>query len=178
MAFTRYRDSDSAFYNVALSAYEAYNVAHIADYAIPATEVGATGVYEAVDPTPTVAGSFEFINLLGVTMTLGDIQDGVWGGGHVDIIEPIGTEWISADSLSNEATQKITDIFHRRTMENVEASSYGDTLNVHSLYGFIQQAQKFSATPTEWTIKKTDGSDLGVLTLTVSAGDSLIRGVS
>lgn len=179
MKFVRYRDSDGAFWNTSGSAFEAYNVSNIAQYGIAATEIGATGLYQATDPAPTVLGDYEFIRATTSTLAVADLQTNVYGGGRVDPFAVLTTDTITAASVSSAAAAKIADVVLRRTMANVEASSFGDTLDLHSVYGSIQQLQKASVSGSTLTIKKTDGSTtLGTLTLTVSAGASPVTGVT
>jgi hypothetical protein len=69
----------------------------------------------------------------------------------------------------------------RRTQANVEASSYGDTLSLTSLYGFIQQAQESNTTATAGvlTIYLVDGSTvLGTRTISTNAAAEPVTGVS
>lgn len=86
---------------------------------------------------------------------------------------------ITAAAISAAAANKLADHSRRRTQANVEASTDGDTLALNSLYGFLQQAQKSSASGVTLTVKKTDGSTtLGTITLTATAGADPITGVS
>lgn len=57
----------------------------------------------------------------------------------------------------------------RRNMANVFASSDGDDINISSLYGCTQQAQKFNR--STGVVKNTDGSTLH--TFTISTDDAL-----
>jgi hypothetical protein len=66
----------------------------------------------------------------------------------------------------------------RRTMANIEADANGDTLDVSSLYGFIQQAQESSVSGTTMTVRKTDGTTLGTKTLTTNASAEPVTGIT
>lgn len=73
---------------------------------------------------------------------------------------------------------KIADHVRRRTQANVEASSYGDTLDLSSQYGAIQQMQESSISGSTLTVKQTDGSTtLGTKSLTSGTADP-ITGIS
>lgn len=75
----------------------------------------------------------------------------------------------------------IADHVLRRQMDNVEASSNGDTLDKSSLYGMIQQAQESNTVDNAGalTIYKTDGTtELGRLTLATDAAADPVTGVS
>ena len=74
---------------------------------------------------------------------------------------------------------RIADHVRRRTQANVEASSDGDTLDLSSLYGFIQQAQESSISGTTLTVNKTDGTtSLGTKTLTSNASAEPVTGIA
>ena len=103
-------------------------------------------------------------------------------GGRLDllldaILDDTGTAGVA---LSAAICNKIADHVRRSTQANVEASSDGDTLSKSSQYGAIQQIQKSNTTDTAGllTIKKTDGTTLGTLTLTSDAAGEPLTGVS
>lgn len=74
---------------------------------------------------------------------------------------------------------RIADIVRRRTQANVEASSYGDTLDLSSAYGEIQQAQESAISGSTLTVKKTDGTTtLGTKTVTVDATTGNVTAIS
>lgn len=76
------------------------------------------------------------------------------------------------------ATQ-IADNVLRRQMDNTEASSDGDALDLSSLYGLVQMAQEAAISGGTLTVKKTDGTTtLGTKTVTADANASPITGVS
>lgn len=91
-----------------------------------------------------------------------------------------GTVWTNPTrTLTTGGNQAIADTVLRRQQVNVEGSSSGDALSLHSLYGMIQQAQKSNVSGTSMTVFQTDGvTTLGTLTLIVSAGASPVTGVS
>jgi hypothetical protein len=81
--------------------------------------------------------------------------------------------------LTSAERNKIADHVRRRTQANVEASSDGDTLDLSSEYGFIQQAQESSVLAGTLTVKKTDGSTtLGTKALTTTSGANPVTGIS
>ncbi len=93
----------------------------------------------------------------------------------------ITTDWLSAAGVSAAAGAKLADILLRRTQAHVEASSDGDTLSLHSLYGSLQSQQKGNTViaPGFLTVYKTDGTSiLGTLTLTSDAAAEPITGAS
>ena len=103
-------------------------------------------------------------------------------GGRLDllldaILDDTGTAGVA---LSAAICNKVADHVRRRTQANVEASSDGDTLSKSSQYGAIQQIQRSNTTDTAGllTIKKTDGTTLGTLTLTSDAAGEPLTGVS
>ncbi len=83
-------------------------------------------------------------------------------------------------ALTNTERQNVAAVVMRRTMANVENAAVGDALSHHSLYGFIQQAQKSGPIIGGLLpIYKTDGVTLlGNLTLTGLAGADPIVGVA
>lgn len=88
---------------------------------------------------------------------------------------------LDADAFTTALAQKIADVILRRQMDNVEASSNGDTLDKSSLYGLVQQAQESNTVDNagELTIYKTDGTtELGRLTLDTDAAAEPVTGVS
>ena len=91
----------------------------------------------------------------------------------------LGTDSITAASVSTDAGNKLADMFLRRTSANVEASSYGDTVDRKSLLGVIaQQAHKVSISGGTMTIYKSDGvTSLGTRTVTSSSGAAPITGL-
>ena len=90
----------------------------------------------------------------------------------------VTTDWLTAAGVSAAGAAKIADVTLRRTMAHVFASSDGDAVTKNSLYGSVQQMQKSSVSSTTMTILNTDGSTLGTLTVTASAGADPITGVS
>lgn len=91
----------------------------------------------------------------------------------------IAANALAAAKFAADACEKIADILLRRTMANVEASSHGDALSIGSMYGAIQQAQESSISGATQTVRKTDGTTtLGTKTISKTAGDDPIRGIS
>ncbi len=72
---------------------------------------------------------------------------------------------------------KVADHVKRRTQANVQASADGDAISKGSDYGAIQQMQKSNVTSNTLTIKNPDGTTLGTLTLTSSAGADPVTGI-
>lgn len=64
----------------------------------------------------------------------------------------------AAADLPTAAAEKLADVLLRRHMDDVEASSFGDTLSLNSLYGAIQQGQYFLLSGTTLYVYKTDGT--------------------
>lgn len=93
--FSRLRGSDGAWWNTSgTPAYEAYNAANIASYGIDGSEIGATGVYSATDPTPTVGGEYLFVKAAGALLTVADLTTGLRWQNYVEApidLTPIGT---------------------------------------------------------------------------------------
>lgn len=92
----------------------------------------------------------------------------------------LGTDAITAASVSAAAANKVADHVRRRTQANVEASTDGDTLSLKSEYGAIQQMQNSNTTdtPGSLTVKKTNGDALGTLTAASDSAAEPITGVS
>lgn len=83
--------------------------------------------------------------------------------------------------ITDAKANKIADHVLRRNQTAVEASSDGDTLDVGSLYGFIQTAQKSNTTDNsgKLTVYQTDGTtELAQLDLTTSPTAEPVTGVS
>jgi hypothetical protein len=110
----------------------------------------------------------------------GGIATTSFAAGAIDAAA-IATDAIGPNEISAAAANKIADHVRRRTQANVEASADGDTLSMHSLYGFIQQAQNSSTTAHsgKLTPMKTDGTtELGQLTISTDAAADPITGIS
>lgn len=85
----------------------------------------------------------------------------------------------AAMSLTAGERNTLAAVVLRRTMANVEADAAGDSLDLSSLYGLVQQAQESAITDSTLSVKKTDGTtELGTKTLTSSASAQPITGVS
>ncbi len=124
--FIRFRASDGAWYNVTGSAYEAFNVTNIADYATTGTENNVTGQYVAADPTPTVAGSFLFVKQSGVNLAVSDVAGGVrWQdyAGPTASTAPTANE--NADALLDRADAIETGLTPRQAWRLGAASDGG-----------------------------------------------------
>jgi len=83
--------------------------------------------------------------------------------------------------ITDAKANKIADHVLRRNQTAVEASSDGDSLDVGSLYGFIQTAQKSNTTDNsgKLTVYQTDGTtELAQLDLTTSPTAEPVTGVS
>ena len=83
--------------------------------------------------------------------------------------------------ISDAHIDQIADTTLRRTMANVELSSYGNTISMGSLYGLVQQAQESNTTAhaNKLTIFKTDGTtELGQRTIATDAAANPITGIS
>ena len=83
---------------------------------------------------------------------------------------------IRRNVLTAAERNKIADHVKRRTQANTEASSDGDTLDLQSLYGAVQQAQEYAVSGATQTVYQTDGAtSLGTRTLdTDAAADPVI----
>lgn len=72
--FVLIRQSDAAFWNTSgTPAFEAYNASNIANYGIAATEIGATGVYRALNPSPMTGATYIFIKAAGASLAVTDV---------------------------------------------------------------------------------------------------------
>jgi hypothetical protein len=94
---------------------------------------------------------------------------------------PLADDALTANAIATSGANRIADTTRRRTQANVEASSYGDTLSLTSLYGFIQQAQESNTTATAGvlTVYLVDGSTvLGTRTISTNATAEPVTGVS
>lgn len=75
----RMRSSDNAFWNTSgTPAFEAYNAANIANYAISSSEIGATGIYNASDPSDTTPGSYLMTTKSGGSLAVTDLPNLFW----------------------------------------------------------------------------------------------------
>jgi hypothetical protein len=158
------------------------------------------GVYEIVakrrvsgtpaETDPTIAvGELQWDGTSAV-LPLSGVITGVWtnatrtitGGTITTVSDKTGyflaTDGLSALAVSAAAGSKLADIFLRRQMANVFASSFGDALSKSSVYGQVQQGQKSSVAATTMTVLNTDGSTLGTFTLTVSASADPVTGIA
>lgn len=79
----------------------------------------------------------------------------------------LGTDAITAASVSAAAANKIADHTRRRSQANVKASSDGDALSVGSLYGLIQMSQNSNTTDNSGflTVYNTDDTELGQIAI-------------
>src|SRR5262249_41857767 len=80
--------------------------------------------------------------------------------------------------ITTAASNFIGDHVLRRKQTNIEAAVGPDAIDLHSLYGAIQQLQKSAVSGATLTVKKTDGTTLGTLTLTSSASADPITSVT
>lgn len=148
------------------------------DSSVGAYQTGLTPLQPTVtgrtlDVTSTGAAGIDWGNIENSGQTVN------FSGTTIGIITTLATDSISAAAISTAAANKLADISRRRTQANVEASSFGDSLDLSSAYGFIQQAQESSIVGTTITVKKTDGTTtLGTKTVTVDATANPITGVS
>ncbi len=99
---------------------------------------------------------------------------GTWTGnltgsvGSVTAGVTLATGALTDTAIATTGANRIADTTRRRTQANVEASSYGDSLALSSLYGFVQQAQESNTvdTPGFLSVYQTNGTSLlGVRTL-------------
>lgn len=91
----------------------------------------------------------------------------------------LGTDAITAASISTAAGNKLADMTLRRSSANVEASSYGDVLDRKSLLGAVgQQTHKVVVVGDTMTVYKSDGvTVLGTRTLTSNSAAAPITGL-
>lgn len=120
----------------------------------------------------------------GVTLArMGALTDWI-DGGRLDLIldailADTGTDGVVVADLSAAICNKLADHVRRRTQANVEASANGDTLDLSSQYGAIQQMQESAVSGGTLTVKKTDGTTtLGTKTVTSSSSADPITGIS
>lgn len=147
---------------------------------------GYTPDVELVHPTTfAVVATISMTNVAG-TLYTGDIPAGVGandyfvevkvgaqylGYGEVTIAATDNTVYrvrptVHVQEIGATAANKQADHVLRRNQANVEASANGDTLDVESLYGDIQARQNASQSGSVLTVKKTDDTTLGTLTIT------------
>jgi hypothetical protein len=82
--------------------------------------------------------------------------------------------------IDADVVNQIADVVLRRLMANVEASSYGDTPGLSSLYGLVQQMQESNLVDNAGmlTVYKTDGTtELGQKAVSTDAGAEPITGI-
>lgn len=68
----------------------------------------------------------------------------------------LGTNGLPAAAVHVDAAAKVADVTLRRHMANAEASSFGDSLDVSSLYGLAQQQQAAEVNDPNIDVYKTD----------------------
>lgn len=193
------RSATGTVYNTAGAAFEAYNASNWTSYDIALTEQGTSGYY--VGDMPAVAAGIYAVEVrwqaggspatTDTTVGSGEVN---WTGTVVAALSDVKTKtdqltFTSANKvdstlqaaadLATAVAQKVAHVVLRRTMSAVEAAADGDTLDLSSLYGLIQQAQESSASGATLTVKKTDGSTtLGTKTLATDASADPVVGVS
>lgn len=198
--FAVYQTADYGDYAAAFTATEqgtssGYYVTSFPDSA----GITVGGLYEIVakrrvggspaETDPTVAvGELQWSGT--ALLPLSGVITGVWtnatrtitGGTITTVSDKTGyflaTDGLSALALSAAAGSKMADIFLRRQMSNVFASSFGDSISKSSVYGQVQQGQKSSVAATTMTVLNTDGSTLGTFTLSVSASADPVTGIA
>lgn len=91
----------------------------------------------------------------------------------------LGTDVVTAASISSGAGNKIADMVLRRNTSNVEASSYGDTIDRKSLLGATaQQTHRITIVGDTLTTYRSDGTTvLGARTVTSSSSAAPITGI-
>lgn len=178
IVYFQVRNSVGEIWNTVGLAFESYLTANVAEYDIAATEQGTgSGIYVGSMPVVT-AGVYNVVakDRAGIAPAESDATVGV------GTIDWTGTAVVTTGTpMQANATErnKIADHVRRRTQPNVEASSDGDSLDLSSEYGFIQQAQESAVAVGVLTVKKTDGmTTLGTKTVTSDAAAEPITGLS
>lgn len=132
--------------------------------------------YRVIDATGatviarTQSGVFEHSDLEGGYGVQVSLPDGLVG---TVIWDGDGGGLLARERVDLTRTASVTELVDtliKRSMEDIEVSPYGGTLNKHSIYGMIQM-QQFSGpvASNELPIYQTDGSTLlGTITLLVN----------
>lgn len=166
------RNSVGQVYNG--SSFETYSTGNLANYDIAMSEQGTSSRYYAGTMPSVAAGVYYAVYLVGsVTET-----DTVIG---VDTIHWDGSAVVAAGTLTTAAGNQVADQVLRRRMSNAEASSFGDSIHVSSLYGLVQQNQESNLvdSPGDQTIYQTDGTTvLGTRAVTSDLAAEPVTGVS
>lgn len=74
---------------------------------------------------------------------------------------------VAENILTDNEINRIIDMLFRRHLDDVETSTDGDTLDKVSLLGVALLSLNMSVAGTVATIKKTDATTLGTITITV-----------
>lgn len=143
----------------------------------PTTGAIATAVWQ--DAT---AGDFTTAGSIGKSLfTSGNVPGAASGLALVGSAATLAAGALTDTALATSGANRIADTTRRRTQANLEASAYGDTLSLTSLYGFVQQAQESDTTTTPGllTVMKTDGTTvLGTRVLATDAAAEPVVGVN
>lgn len=85
----------------------------------------------------------------------------------------ISTNWLTAAGLADDAAVEIAHLVLKKSVSGIQ-----DTAEEHSLATVILQSTESSISSNTLTIRKTDGTTYLTKTLTKTAGDAPIRGIT
>jgi hypothetical protein len=171
-ATTQYRQSESEIETVGtLGTYATPTADKCRFRAIHDTEEEGLVEIHLANSHYAVAGATTLV----VTVWHDDIP-----GGRLRYEIQLNPQVVISDALT-AAANKLADIIKRRRQAATESASDGDTLELDSIYGLIQQAQSSNTRDNEGqlTIYESDGAtELGRLDLTTDPTARPIDGVS
>jgi hypothetical protein len=131
--------------------------------------------------TPTTPSAGALFGIAGQITTVDGIVDAIVAKTNSLTFTSAGKVDANVLEMLAAVANKVADHVRRRTQANVEASSDGDALSLHSEYGLIQTVHESSTEDNagELTVYRTDGStELGRRTLDTDPDAEPITGVS
>jgi hypothetical protein len=128
--FVRFRKSDRAMWSTSgTPAFETYSAGNIANYGIAASEIGATGLYEATDPAEGTAGDWLFIKAATASLAVSDIVSNVYYTGEAaDFTSPLVIYVDKANGI--DTNDGLTPKTAKSSIAGLVAGTYGGALTV------------------------------------------------
>jgi len=91
----------------------------------------------------------------------------------------ISANAVDSTAVAASGANMVADHAIRRTLQNIEASSDGDTLDLDSLYGILARFFKVTTVGNVMTVYKSDGSTvLGTVALTTDVNANAVTGIA
>lgn len=134
---------------------------------LAAAKAVADAIQAVTDLLPDAGALDDLAAILAIVGTTGVVVGSGSKTGYA-----LADDGISAAAIATAAANKLADIILRRGNANAEASSFGETVALKSLYGMIAMftnGMDADTVPGTMSVKKAGGTELGTLPLTGDA---------